>query len=371
MTSGDHSFPGPPAGDKTEPDQPRQTRQTSDTMRDDWSFAAHATSGLGGGFACGYHPLLTAGRLVHKHDPAWQMAEKTRDPGCLTELVRVRAVKTPTDRRPGYALGFFHSHRSQREYPGYPDFHIWSDYGAIIREAKRMGESPSPDQSATLTRMHRAGLNVGVWWPCCWYAGWIDAELAQLAQKKMIEQHWAPGLPPQPGQPGYVPWTPDPTPPTAAPPASSTSTRTSRTRRDRAGQLAPTAAAPGPQPPAELPGAAVPPGFPAEGCPAYVIPMPATARASDAGVRLDEWLRAHGFPTTAVPYPARIVDGAAGVAVQCRAGGLGSPRTWRWAPKLSTLPSALLSALDADIVYGAAAAAMLDETDPATDQPTT
>lgn len=326
-----------------------------------WSFTAH-------NYGCGYVPLLTRGRLVQRYDPAWQLPElgNGRTADALQRHVTARAKNNLLHRQPGYGLGYHHSVEPRGEVAGYPDVHCWAPRpGAhLFRELKGMGHDPRPDQAATLTDLAATGADVGVWWPCCWYSGRVDRELAAFAgAAHLIGGHWAPGLPPQPGQPGHVPWTP---PAAAAAPASSASTRSSRTRA-RADHLAPrTAAAPAAA--VELPGADLPAGFGQRG-PAYVIPMPANARASDAGVRLDEWLRAHGFPTTAVPYPVRIIDGPAGVAVQCRVGGPSSPRVWRWAPKLSTLPSALVSALDADVVYGPAVAAMLDGTDPAEGRP--
>jgi hypothetical protein len=113
---------------------------------------------------CGYAPALTNGRLIKKYDPAHLMAEKrNRDYYCLTERVRFRAHSGPEHKRwPGYELGFFHSNLSRREYPGYPDCDIWGDVGSLTRELKRMGEVPRPEQVATLTRMRKAGRDVGV-----------------------------------------------------------------------------------------------------------------------------------------------------------------------------------------------------------------
>jgi hypothetical protein len=308
---------------------------------DDWSFAAHAA----GGYKCGYAPLLTNGRLVRAHDPAWQMAEKTRDPGCLNELVRIRAVKAATDRRPGYNLGYCHSHRSQREYPGYPDCHIWGE-GSLHRELKRMGRSPEPAQAATLTRMGHS-LDVGVWWPCCWYSGRVDRELGALAgrheQDLLIGQHWAPGLPPQPGQPGYTPWTPD----TATPPGQAATTNT-------------TPAGPLYHPDSRLPGRPLPAQFTDDMGPGYVIPMPRDDRAITAGAHLDRWLRQHGISPTYVPYPVEIIDGPAGVAVRCVGLGPTASYTWRWAPKVTPLTSQLLAALDVSTLWGEDVTAMLD-----------
>lgn len=259
---------------------------------------------------CGYAPLLTAGRLVKANDPAWQMREKrNRDYGCLTELVRMRAALRPDHKRyPGYELGFFHSHKSLREYPGYPDFHIWGDLGDLIREAKVMGEAPKPAQVATLTRMRRAGRDVGVWWPCCWYSGRIDRELAAIAGRSPIGQHTAPGLPPQPGQPGYQPWTPPP--------------RDGRPARQPGGRRAP--ASRPPEDPAgddvsDLAGNAV----------GYVVPMGVTSI-------VDVWLCDNDVRPVLTPYPIRLIITIAGeFAVQVRPG---RHRIWRRRPLKAPFP---------------------------------
>lgn len=332
-----------------------------------WTFAAHTDDG----FACGYVPLLTRGRLVQKHDPAWQLPEvgNGRTADALQRHVTARAKNGLLHRQPGYGLGYHHSVEPRGEVAGYPDVHCWAPRpGAhLFRELKGMGHDPRPDQVATLTALHATGADVGVWWPCCWYSGRVDRELAALAgAAHLLGGHWAPGLPPQPGQTGYVPWTPEqPTPPAAAAsPASSASTRSSRSRR-RAEQLAPTTPAT-PRPPVELPGADLPPGLTAWA--SITVPMPGgDARTSAAAVDLDVWLRDHGFPHTAVPYPIRIVATAtpAGVAVQCRPGGPASPRVWRWAPLVRALPDDLEDALGATVTTGEAAAALLTDPDPA------
>jgi hypothetical protein len=107
------------------------------------------------------------------------------------------------------------------------------------------------------------------------------------------------------------------------------------------------------RPPVTLPGAELPAGFGA-GCQVvgYVVPMPASPAACDAGVELDRWLRDHGFPPATVPFPARVAFAGDGVVVQCRAGGHGSPRVWRYAPLLRYLDATLLDALSADVISG-------------------
>jgi len=324
-----------------------------------WSFTAHA-------YGCGYSPKLTAGRLVQKHDPAWQLPENgnSRCAVSLQRFVTARAAHPLLHKTPGYGLGYHHSIEPRGEIAGYPDVHAWAPRpGAMLfRELKGMGVDPRPEQAATLTDLAAAGANVGVWWPCCWYAGRVDRELAALAAATtLIGGQWAAGLPPQPGQPGYTPWTPDqPTP-----------VRTSR--RAVADRLAPATPAPD-RPATEMPGADLPPAFTAYVLAGYTVPMPASAAASAASITLDEWLRDRGFPPSAVPYPVRIITTVtSGVAVQCRVGGPAAPRVWRSAPQgrdqPRDLPADLTIALGAAVIYGDDAVAMLDDTDPTRDTP--
>jgi hypothetical protein len=322
-----------------------------------WSFAAH-------NYGCGYAPKLTAGRLVQKHDPAWQLPENgnSRAAVSLQRFVDARAAHPLLHKAPGYGLGYHHSREPRGEVAGYPDVHAWAPRpgAAMFRELKGMGVDPRPEQVATLDGLAATGADVGVWWPCCWYAGRIDTELAALAAAAhLIGGCWAPGLPPQPGQPGYIAWNPEQTPTPA----------TARRRSRKADLLAPATPATA-RPAAELPGADLPPMIESYVLAGYAVPMPGNARASAASIDLDAWLRDRGFPPTAVPYPVRIVTTvASGVAVQCRVGGPTAPRVWRWAPQCRDLPTGLAVTLGAAIVYGNDAIAMLTDTDQAADRP--
>ncbi|MFI7608885.1 hypothetical protein ACIBTV_27745 [Micromonospora sp. NPDC049366] len=304
---------------------------------------------------CGYAPLLTGGKLVKKHDPAWQLPEvgaDTRNPETLQRFVGNRAHHDLHHRQPGYGLGYHHSRDARGEVSGYPDCHMWAPRpGAHMwRELKRMGKAPRPEQAATLTGLAATGADVGVWWPCCWYSGRIDRELAELAGQPRIGQHWAPGLPPQPGDTGYVPWSPNQSP--AAAPVPRQRREQNRGLADRVAPRSPAT----PRPPAALPGADLPAGFGEHGVAGYVVPLPADPGALAAAGELDRWLRDHGFPPAVAPYPVRIAVATAGggVAVQCRAGGPHTPRVWRWAPHRRHLDSAVSIALGADVICGPA-----------------
>lgn len=307
---------------------------------------------------CGYVPLLTGGRLVQKHDPAWQLPEigNGRTHEALQRFVTHRAFHDRAHKQPGYGLGYHHSIHPRGELPGYPDVHAWAPKpgGQMFRELKGMGEKPRPEQAAVLTALAATGADVGVWWSCCWYSGRVDRELAALADAKPIGHHWAPGLPPQPGQTGYVPYRPNQSP-AAAVPAQRGSSR-NRGRADKVAPRTPAAA----RPPVELPGVELPAGFGADGV-GYVVPLPGSAAACEAGPALDLWLREHGFPPALVPFPARLVVAGDGVAVQCRTGGPGAPRIWRYAPLRRHLDATLVDALSAHRVSARAALALIGD----------
>lgn len=294
---------------------------------------------------CGYAPLLTGGRLVKKHDPAWQMAEKTRAVDCLTELVRVRAVKGMDDRHLGYLLSFMHSHESTREYPGFPDCDITGDAGHLVRELKRMGEFPSPAQQAWLTRKQKAGQNVGVWWPCCWYSGRIDRELAAIAGVPALGGIWVPGLPPQPGQAGYRPPSPEllMTAPDRAPAAAGAP----RGAAKRADDLAPrTVTTKGPRM-STLPGEPTRDPRRALDEGATGLTMPLHAVGGDVCTEIETWLRANGVAPSAVPFPLSVIYDDNTIAVCCSTGpGPGAPRfgvarEWRTIPAIVPVPEGL------------------------------
>lgn len=307
---------------------------------------------------CGYAPLLTGGRLVKKYDPAWQLPEigNGRTNEALQRFVTHRAFHDRAHKQPGYGLGYHHSIHPRGELPGYPDCHMWTPRpgGQMFRELKAMGEAPRPEQVAVLTALAATGADVGVWWPCCWYSGRIDRELAALADTTPIGAHWAPGLPPQPGQAGYVPWRPNQSPAARVP-----AQRGSSRNRGRADLVAPRTP-PAVRPPVELPGAPLPDGFAAGVGVGYVVPMPAGAES----VELDRWLHDHGFPPVVVPWPVRLVVAGDAVAVQCRPGGFGAPRVWRYAELRRSLDAALIDVLCADVICGPAVLELISDAAP-------
>ncbi|MEU7590599.1 hypothetical protein AB0A95_30455, partial [Micromonospora sp. NPDC049230] len=165
----------------------------------------------------------------------------------------------------------------------------------------------------------------------------------------------------------YVPWTADqPAPaPGRVPAQRRPPGRPGRRDRDRADQVAPRTLATL-RPPVELPGAELPAGFAGDGV-GYVVPLPATDAQGAAAGELDRWLREHGFPIGMVPFPVRLVVNGTGVAVQCRTGGPGTPRVWRYAGRLRYLDDRLVDSLCADVIVGSAVRELIGEAAPSRD----
>jgi hypothetical protein len=78
-------------------------------------------------------------------------------------------------------LKWQHNSDSRRADKDWPDWVIGGPYGVLVRELKRMGRKPTRGQQEWLDILAAAGFNVGVWWPCCWYAGLVTYELSGIA----------------------------------------------------------------------------------------------------------------------------------------------------------------------------------------------
>lgn len=276
-----------------------------------------------------YRPKLNNnGRLVKVREPAWRMAEQTRDPECLQERCRALA--------PQYGLDYQHHGDSRKSGAGFPDVHLWAPgRGSAYVELKRMRrgarDDPSPYQVRRMTSLRKAGHPVYLARPCCLLAGVVDELMAQFA-----------GVPCR-----YLAGRPE-----APPPAGG-------------GQLLPDlaatgrklAAAAGP-PPARvrpvLPGTDPEPFGPAVG---YVVPIPADDDAHEAVRQLEGWLRDAGFPASTVPFPIQLVVGERTVMVRVRpapakAGSDG--RVWRGGVPARPFPDHLIVALRAAVYAGPA-----------------
>ena len=271
-----------------------------------------------------YRPKLNAkGRLVKANDPAWSMAEQTRDPGCLQEQFRALARV--------YGLEYQHHGDSRKSGAGYPDVHLWArDRGSAFVELKRMRrderngrDDPTPFQVRRMTSLQKAGHRVYLARPCCLLVGAVDELMAELAGApcRYIKGHPDGGM----SQPVVLE--------VAAPPAAARAVR--------------------PRPEPVLPGTEVGESFPAAA--GYIVPMPAGETAAAAVRQLEAWLREAGFPAANVPFPMRIVAGDGVVVVQVRA-GLARPgndvRVWRGGVPARPFPEHLVDAVNADVVAG-------------------
>lgn len=70
---------------------------------------------------------------------------------------------------------------AKRAREGWPDWAVVGAGGFIMRELKRQNEKPTAAQEKWLDTLERAGVDVGVWKPCCVLSGRIARELALVA----------------------------------------------------------------------------------------------------------------------------------------------------------------------------------------------
>lgn len=70
---------------------------------------------------------------------------------------------------------------AKRAREGWPDWSLAGPGGFMVRELKRQREKPTPAQEAWLDAMEAAGVDVGVWKPCCVLSGRMARQLAALA----------------------------------------------------------------------------------------------------------------------------------------------------------------------------------------------
>ena len=74
---------------------------------------------------------------------------------------------------------------AQRAREGWPDWAITGVGGFMMRELKRQSKDPTEKQEAWLESLHRGGVDVGVWKPCCVLTGRMARELAALAGRRV------------------------------------------------------------------------------------------------------------------------------------------------------------------------------------------
>lgn len=70
---------------------------------------------------------------------------------------------------------------AKRAAEGWPDWALLSRKGFMIRELKREGEKPKPEQREWLEMFRAVGVDADVWYPSDWYSGRIARELCDLA----------------------------------------------------------------------------------------------------------------------------------------------------------------------------------------------
>jgi hypothetical protein len=81
----------------------------------------------------------------------------------------------------GAELKVQHNSDSRRAHSGWPDWVIGGPHGIIVRELKKVGERPTPEQQAWLTLMQESGWDAGLWTPRDLYSGRIAQELCLVA----------------------------------------------------------------------------------------------------------------------------------------------------------------------------------------------
>ncbi len=281
----------------------------------DWTVCECTRRGLA------YRIQLTNGRAIKKHDPAWSMPEEVRSGNrSLRQQCRIRI----TDYYGYGPAGYFHACDSRKSQRGYPDLHVWwPGRGSLYRELKRMGKSPTAEQSAMMTRLYLAGHDVDLVRPCCLLLGVVDDVLAAFAGDQHPKGEFAPDR-------RY--WAAR----TAEAVTAGSTEATARVRRALE---------------VTLPGQPYGPDDVEQGSIGYVVPMSTAVCAdSEAVDALNGWLRAHGIAVADVPYPMRIVVGPTTMAVQMR--GPDRVRQWRGLPLIKPLDSDVPMRLFADGMYG-------------------
>jgi hypothetical protein len=279
-------------------------------------------------------------------DPAW--TDWTEDPPrTSTKLsLRLELTRAPTNGHPGgligpnfyRTVGLFHSGDARREQPGFPDLLLFTPLPVANEawELKAMGKNPTLPQAHHMTLLKLSGYRVRTVRPCCLLSGSVDRWLGALAGVAPTLSTWAPDLDDTARAAGRQ--------------------RTARAMLAGAGRptspAAPATAAPA-RPAVRRPAALEAPGQPVDphepgGATGHIIPMPVNGGAPQA--QLEAWLREHGFPPNAVPWPMRVVIGERVLVVWANTGEPGTPgrprpRDWRSAALIRPFPDAAAAAL--------------------------
>lgn len=77
----------------------------------------------------------------------------------------------------------YHTHRSDRSEPGFPDLVILTRTQVLYRELKTEKGRLTPTQAAWLDGLTSLGQDASVWRPADLYSGAVDAELRAISPK--------------------------------------------------------------------------------------------------------------------------------------------------------------------------------------------
>lgn len=283
-----------------------------------------------------YRPVLEHGKLIKSREPAWAMAEQTRDGGCLQERFRHLAKL--------YRVGYQHHTTSRGSGAGYPDVHLWAPgRGSVYAELKRMDrgypsgcDNPTDVQVRIMAELQAADVHNRIYLarPCCMLSGAVDELIAEFTGTRCL---YAGGHPAGSSLAGVLAdmAATDPRRKPAPPIAAAATEPVARRRRE---------------PP--LPGTDPHRFDPAMG---LIVPPPADDTAAAAMRELEGWLRAAGFSPVDLPYPMRLIVGDGVLHAHCRV-GLARPghdeRVWRGGVPASPFPDHLVRVLRANQVMG-------------------
>jgi hypothetical protein len=110
---------------------------------------------------------------------AWKMTEIPELHGWVAALLAV-----PPPRGYRGLIWSYHPGQPERDRAGFPDWLLMSPHGVMVREEKREGYPPTPEQAWFLAQAAEHGINAGMWYPHHRLDGTIIRELHQLAYGK-------------------------------------------------------------------------------------------------------------------------------------------------------------------------------------------
>lgn len=79
-----------------------------------------------------------------------------------------------------YSLWSYHTHRSDRSEPGFPD-RVIIGTGVLYRELKKQDNYATAEQRLVMDLLRKAGQDVAVWKPADLLSGRIDQELRAIS----------------------------------------------------------------------------------------------------------------------------------------------------------------------------------------------